>query len=159
MTETERIADQLLRSWRGDAQGEAWHGPCLQALLRDLAAAQAASHPVAGAHSIWEIVLHLTVWHRVPQQRIETQESLQPPPDQDWPAVADFSERAWKSALLQLEAALEELRMTILSLPDDRLNERVSDKTDTLYVMLHGVVQHDLYHAGQIALLRKALPR
>jgi hypothetical protein len=55
MSEIHRIADQLKRS----LEGEAWHGPALRELLSGVTAKQAAARPLAGAHSIWEIVLHI----------------------------------------------------------------------------------------------------
>lgn len=56
--ETERIADQLRRAWEGDA----WHGPPLKKALDGLTARQAAAHPIAGAHSIWDLALHIAAW-------------------------------------------------------------------------------------------------
>ena len=151
MLETLRIEDQLNRSFRG----EAWHGPCLQDLLRDVTFSQAAAQPASGAHSIWELVLHITGWLDFSRRRLAG-EAVEPTPEQDWPAVPDASEAAWKLALSRLEAANEKLRGAVAAFDADRLDERVPGKTYSFYFLLHGVIQHNLYHAGQIAILKKA---
>ncbi len=152
MSEVERIVDQLRRAY----EGEAWHGPPLKQILAGITAEQAARRPVANAHSIWELVLHIAVWESVVSRRLAG-EIVQPSPEQDWPPVRDTSEAAWKKALAELERGHMQLRQSIAALSDARLMDKVPGKDDSVYVLLHGVVQHDLYHAGQIALLKKAL--
>ena len=77
-------------------------------------------------------------------------------PDVNFPPVNDTSESAWKASVKSLERAEGELRATILHLPETRLDEPAVAGGDSVYVLLHGAVQHSLYHAGQIALLKKA---
>ena len=154
MTEILRIEDQLRRAF----EGEAWHGPSVQEVLADVTAAQASAHPLANAHSIWEIVLHLAAWDGVVRRRIEG-ESVDNPDEGDWPPVTDTSEAAWSDALLRLKNNHTELRRTISRLDDSRLDESlpgINRKWPT-YVTIHGSIQHYLYHAGQIALLKKAV--
>ena len=152
MGEAERIADQLRRAY----EGEAWHGPALREVLAGVTAAQAARRPLRDAHTIWEIVLHIATWESVVRRRLEGEEIGELPPEQDWPPVRDTSEAAWKKALADLEKGNQRLRDVIASLPEARFAETVPVKGYSFYYMLHGVVQHDLYHAGQIALLKKA---
>jgi uncharacterized damage-inducible protein DinB len=154
LLETRRIEDQLNRSFRG----EAWHGPCLSDLLRDVSFAQAADRPLPGVHSIWEIVLHITAWIDVARRRMEG-EPVELSPAQDWPAIRDPSDAGWQIALGNLEGAHEKLRGAIAVLDPERLDERVRGKPYSIYFLLHGVIQHNLYHAGQIAILKKALPK
>jgi hypothetical protein len=75
--------------------------------------------------------------------------------EDDWPPVHDTSEAAWQNALAALENGHENLRQTIRRLADTRLGDVVPGKNYSVYFMLHGLIQHDLYHAGQIALLKK----
>ena len=82
MSELERLKDRVTRSLLGDA----WHGPSIQELLRDISAEQAASHPIEGAHSIWEIVHHITCWHRVVQRRLRG-EAFDPSDHENWKPV------------------------------------------------------------------------
>ena len=148
-TESKRIADQLHRAY----QGGAWHGPALRELLRGVTAKQAAARPLRGAHSIWELALHITAWKKAVRRRL-LGEAIELSPRQDWPPVDKTA--AWRKTLKALETAHRELKKTVARLPESRLKEVVPGRKHTVYVMLHGLVQHDLYHAGQIALLKKA---
>jgi uncharacterized damage-inducible protein DinB len=152
MSEIQRIEDQLRRAF----EGHAWHGPAVRELLADVTATQAAARPLSGAHSIWEIALHIATWERVVRQRMQGETIVDLPPEQDWPPVRDASEAAWRRAIEELERANHDLRETIAQANEARLNETVAGKDHTVYVMLHGLIQHDLYHAGQIAILKKA---
>ncbi len=152
MTEIERIADQLRRAH----EGEAWHGPALNEILDGVTAEAAARRPIASAHSIWEIVLHVGVWESVVRRRLSGEVTGDLPPEQDWPAVGEASEAAWKQALATLGRSYAELQKAVTRLADRQLAETVPGPGYTVYYMLHGTVQHALYHAGQIALLKKA---
>jgi uncharacterized damage-inducible protein DinB len=102
-------------------------------------------------------VLHIAVWISVPTRRIEGAEMPTLPPDQDWPAAPQPTEAGWRQALDRLAQAQQNLEEAVRTLTDDRLREKVlGDVPYSIYTMLHGVVQHNLYHAGQIALLKKA---
>lgn len=159
MNETERIHGQLERA----LYGEAWHGPALREILEGLTAEEAAAQPVPAAHSIWEIALHLTAWGEIVRRRLAGEAILEIPPEQDWPGIGERSEAAWKRAAERLVRAHVELAEAIRQLPDTRLEEAVPGRDDTVYVMLHGAIEHALYHAGQMAILKKAarpaLPR
>jgi uncharacterized damage-inducible protein DinB len=148
--ENVRIADQLKRAFEGDA----WHGPAVLEVLEGVTARAAASKPVPGAHSIWELVLHIAAWDGVIRRRMEGQ-ALQLSDEQDFPPVKDTSDSAWLSALENLKQRHAELTQAVLSMPDYRLISQVPGKDYDFYHMLHGAVQHELYHAGQIALLKK----
>ena len=150
-TECDRIADQLYRSVEGDA----WHGPPIRAILADVTPETAAARPIAGAHSIWELVVHLTVWADVARRRVAG-EVVEPTPAEDWPAVGDVSAAAWSEAMAALDRAHADVRRTVLALGDGHLDDRTPGKADTLYVLLQGVVQHAAYHGGQMAVLKRA---
>jgi uncharacterized damage-inducible protein DinB len=152
MHELMRIADLLDRAGHGDA----WHGPPVDAAVAGITADGAKARVIEGGHSIWEIALHIAVWDRVVTRRL-TGQSFEPSAAQDWPAVTDTSERAWRSAVADLKQARSELRAALLAFDPERLDDTVPGKTYSFYVMAHGIVQHDLYHAGQIALLKKSV--
>ncbi len=157
MLESEMIADELDRM----SHGGAWHGPAIAEALKDVSAADAEARPVAGAHSIWEIVLHMTAWANEVGRRLE--EDARPlNGDADWPVVGSTNGMAWEEARLQLLDAHRRLRAAIREFPPNRLREPVSGMDndgppDSFYVMLHGLAQHDAYHTGQISLLKKAI--
>ena len=151
MDEIKRIDEQLRRAF----EGQAWHGPSLRELLAHVTAEQATAKPVPGAHSMWEIVRHIAAWHEGVRRRLEG-ERVELSAEEDWPPVASTPEAAWQEALAVLERTHTELRRTMSRLTDARLQELVIGTDDSVEVMLHGLIQHDLYHAGQIALLKKA---
>jgi uncharacterized damage-inducible protein DinB len=152
MTEIDRIVDQMDRAFGGDA----WHGPSLESLLDGVTAEQAFQHPVTGAHSIWELVNHIASWNSIVQHRASG-EQVDVSDEQDWPPVREMSEAAWKRSLEHLRECRARLRAVVQKLPEHKLTETVPGKDHSQYVMLHGAVQHDLYHAGQIAVLKKAI--
>ena len=153
MSETSRIAAQLHHAYHGPA----WHGPALAQVLAGVTAGLAAGRPIPAAHTIWEIVIHITVWISVAARRLHGEEITDLPPHLDWPTPPEASPDAWRQTLDRLARAEQTLEHDVRGLPDDRLREKVmGDVPYSIYVMLHGVVQHNLYHAGQIALLKIA---
>ena len=150
MTEVERIADQMRRAF----EGKAWCGSSLREVLADVTANEAASKPVANGLSIWEMVLHLAAWKGAVRQRLAG-ERIKLPADGDFPPVRDTGEEAWRSALELLGRRHAELRDAVAVVDDSRLDEAIVEGMASVYVTLHGGVQHDLYHASQIALLKK----
>jgi len=150
MSEMKLIADQLNRAF----DGEAWHGPALMEILHGINAETAAAHPIADAHSIWELVLHLTTWERVISRRIQG-EALMPPDEENFPQVQQPTETEWRQALKNLRTAHADLIQLVSNMNEARLNNRVPGKDYDMRFMLAGAVQHAAYHGGQIALLKK----
>ena len=158
MNAIERIQEGLARSF----EGASWHGPAVMPLLADVTAARAAAHPVSGAHSIWELVLHMAVWKRVVRRRLEGERINNLPPHEDWPPVTETSDAAWRRAVDDLRQSHRELMRKVATVSDQRLDEPlVGEDTTTysIYATLHGIIEHDLYHAGQIAMLKRASAR
>jgi uncharacterized damage-inducible protein DinB len=124
-------------------------------VLQGVTAEMAARRPLASAHTIWELVLHMTAWKDVVARRLGGESITQVPPDQDFPKVTDTSESAWEGALARLEATHARLFGRLTGMRDDQLDEPPAPKATRRYIVLHGILQHDLYHAGQIAILRK----
>jgi uncharacterized damage-inducible protein DinB len=152
MKRTERLADQLQRAYSGPA----WHGPALAELLADVDAPAAAARPLPGAHSIWEIVAHVAAWNEVPRRRIEGDPVRSLPDAEDWPPVDDPSPETWQAALVRLADAHRRLQEIVAGLGEERLDDPMPGTGPTVEAMLDGVIQHNLYHAGQIAVLKKA---
>ena len=154
MTEIERILDQLKRAY----EGSAWHGPSVHEVLEGITAAQAHARSVQSAHSIWELVHHIAVWENVGRRRLSGDRApIDISSPEDWPPADDTNEAAWEQAKAALDRGHQALVEAIARLPDSRLYEPIFEGMSTVYVTLHGVIQHDLYHAGQIAMLKKAL--
>ena len=153
MREVERIAEVLKRAHEGGP----WHGPAVNELLDGVTAAQAAARPVEGAHSIWELVTHIEAWERAILRRLGGDPAQIYDTEEDWPAAAEASEEAWAAALRKMTETYLALREAVLSLDDALLDEPILPGMSTHYISLHGAVQHTLYHAGQIAVVRKTL--
>ncbi|HSB16404.1 MAG TPA: DinB family protein [Bryobacteraceae bacterium] len=151
MNEIYRIRDQMRRAFEGDA----WHGPSLREVLEGVDAESAARRPLAGVHSIWEIVLHVSAWKTALCRRIEGS-AIELAGEEDWPPVHAGGEAAWKQTLAELAERHRALYGLTARMSDSRLLDPVPGKDHDVYFMLHGAVQHDIYHAGQIAVLRKA---
>lgn len=155
-SEIDLIVDQLRRGF----DGEAWHGRSLKTILTGVTAQQAARRRVAGAHTIWELVLHITGWKREVAQRLRGK-AAGDPESGDWPVRARTTSAAWRAARADLARAQQELIAAVQDLPPRRLHKPVKDfRNDahgagmTAYQTIYGIIQHDAYHAGQIAMLK-----
>jgi uncharacterized damage-inducible protein DinB len=158
MPEAQRIADQIARVYSGDA----WHGPSVRAALQGVDVRKATARPVRGAHTICELVLHLTAWTREITRRLRVG-TAQDPADGDWPERTVSTGEEWKAVVAALDAANAELVSAVAALDDARLDRQIGDRRDPAmgsgvshYVTLHGLAQHHTYHAGQISLLKHA---
>ena len=148
-----RLAEQLRRS----IEGGAWHGPAVLDALDGVTPERAARHPIAGAHCIWELVLHLAATYDIVLRRLDG-EARPVTPEEDWPAVPEPTEEAWDAAVARLRAVDAEMRERILRFDTGRLDEPlVPDPPYTAYVQFAGLAEHNTYHAGQMVLLRRAM--
>ena len=149
-SEVTRIQDQLQRAFVGGA----WHGPSVLELLADVDADKAAARPIAGAHNIWELTLHIAAWEGAALRRLSG-DRAELPDEEDWPPVTDTSAAAWQQTIAILKDNNQQLQEAIADLAETRFDEPIVDGMSSVYVTLHGAIQHDLYHAGQIAILKK----
>lgn len=157
MTQAELLADELDRAWRGDP----WHGPSLEKILDGVDAAGAAARPIPDAHTIWELLLHLTAWTGEVTRRLGGADPGEPA-EGDWPPIPVPTPSAWEAARRDFARAQETVLRAVRSTPESRLGEPVGRVRDpalgtgiTCGQMLHGLAQHHAYHGGQISLLRK----
>jgi len=147
------IADQLRRAF----DGSAWHGPALLELLKDVDAATASARPIADAHSIWELVLHIAAWDGAGLRRLAGKKAQLKGPANFPPIPVPSTDAAWREAVAKARQSHQILVETVAKLSATRLRDTVPGKKYDFYHMLHGIAQHELYHAGQIAILKKAL--
>jgi hypothetical protein len=151
MGEVNRIVDQLHRALNGDA----WHGLPIMELLSGVNAEGARARPIPGRHTIWELVLHMSAWNDVVRRRTGGEVVKSLPPHEDWPPIRDFGESAWNKTVGDFEQVYRRMVKSISGFSDGRLDENVQGTSNSFYNMFHGIVQHNLYHAGQIAILKK----
>jgi len=157
MTERDRLVNQFER----EIGGQPWHGPSLAAILEGITAEQAARRFSADTHSVWEILLHMTGWKREVIARARGREAGEPEGG-DWPAAGEVSEARWSAAQADHREAQRELLDLLRSLPEHQLEARVAGDTAasigagiSVKATIYGLLQHDVYHAGQIALLKR----
>ena len=150
--ELERLETQLRLSF----EGEAWHGPSVLESLEGVSAEGAYQHPITGAHSIWELVLHLIAGYRLVLRRLRG-DDRQLTAEEEWPSTPAPTAAGWQDAIRALRELNEELRRAVLAFDPARLDEPlVPEPPYTAYTQFIGTTQHDLYHAGQIVLLKRA---
>jgi uncharacterized damage-inducible protein DinB len=150
--EVDRVAELLAQTYHGDALGLAWFGPALRPLLAAVSPATATRRPLRRRHTIWELVLHLAANIDFVLARLDGTE-LELSANADWPPMPEPSAAAWEDALGGLDARYEALLQRVGSLGDAQLARPVVGRRYDVCSMLHGIIHHNVYHAGQIALL------
>ena len=153
------LSQRLLTVWNG----EPWHGSSSSTIMKGITADEAKAHPLPGAQSIWETLLHMTAWTEEATSRMNGGES-KPPARGDWPQVNGSTQEEWLAAQGDLLAARKALLQSIEGSHEESLYLQVPKKGDTAHATgatrahtVNGLADHDVYHLGQIALLKKSL--
>ncbi len=134
----------------------AWHGDPIWQILDGISAQKAAARPIANAHSIWEIVGHMAFWESVAAQRLGgLRAGLEE--EGNFPAAPEATEANWQKTLDQFRASNQAFREALQELAPSRLDELSAAGKRSYYDEAHGLIEHNVYHAGQIALLAKAM--
>lgn len=149
--------DELLDTLRRSFDGDAWHGPAVTDAITGVTDVQAARRPPGGAHSIWEITLHVAAWANEVARRLHGHDPGEPQ-EGDWPVTGG----SWREAMQRVKAARDRVVRRVEELADADLDTVVGGTRDpalgtgfTYGGMIEGLAQHNAYHAGQIMLLRR----
>jgi len=143
-----------------------WHGAALDEVLADVSHDQALARPIPGAHSIWEIALHVTAWAEIALARVHGRRTGDPLPEEDWPPVPGSAgsdpkfgsdPAAWHAARERLRESYRALATDARRLDEETIEAKVPGLEYSVSNLLHGVIEHGTYHGGQIALLKRAL--
>jgi uncharacterized damage-inducible protein DinB len=151
MSEISRIVDQLQRAY----DGQPWYGPSLREVVADVTPEKAAARPASGQHSIWELIAHVIAWERIVLRRLSGEVIKNVPESVNFPPIDKHDATQWQKTLADLAAAHSEFVDAIRKLDDSRLDQNLAGEEYSFYFVLHGIVQHNSYHAGQIAVLKK----
>jgi uncharacterized damage-inducible protein DinB len=162
MSRPENDFDALRQDLRSVYNGDPWHGSSITAVLTGIDAKSASVRSIPRGHTIWELVLHMTVWTREVASRVRG--SAPKSPAQDWPSPESVGgEAAWRRAQDDLGAAQKDLESAVDDLQPDDLVRWIGDQRDaaagtgvTVGTLIRGLLQHHAYHEGQIGLLKKA---
>jgi uncharacterized damage-inducible protein DinB len=144
--EIQRIRDLLQRTFEKNS----WHGPAVKEVLADITDEQS-KFRFPKSHSIAELVAHMTAWRVFIIKKIEGDREYTVKPEANFPSLD------WKVAMKELEESQRDLLDALEGFDPARLNDVVphGSYTYTYYRLFHGIIHHDLYHAGQIALMKK----
>ena len=153
MTETQRILEHYDRTMHGDA----WHGHPVWQVLDGISAERAAMRPLANAHSIWEIVGHMAFWEEVAARRLGGLRAGLKEEGNFPPVPPEATEANWQKTLDRFRASNRTFREALQKLDPARLDDLSAAGKRSFYGEAHGLIEHNVYHAGQIALLAKAM--
>lgn len=154
-----RLAPQialLLQNLDEAYEKKAWHGPNLRGALRGVTSREAAWRPAAGRHNIWELVVHAAYWKYAVWRRLtgEKRGSF-PSKGNNWfPRPVSGTQKQWRADLALLDRQHRRLREAVAPLPASRLHGSSRGSRQTNVKLISGIAAHDLYHTGQIQLLK-----
>ncbi len=151
MNRSELIVDQMHRAFSSSP----WHGPSLLEILEGVSAEMAVARPLPNTHSIWELVMHLTTWKDTVRRRLDSKSPIIVGDAENFPKQPAPTSANWATTREKLQRAQDQLVEAVRAMTPERLEETVPGKDYSKLVMLLGIPQHDDYHAGQIALLKK----
>ena len=152
LNEVEIVIDLLKTSFDGNA----WHGPSFMDTLKDVNAEEARMRPIEWRHTIWELVNHCAYWMDAVTGALEGVEmpSIEPGTEEDWPKTG-ATEKDWIEAKEKLKKSQEALVSALVGFDESCLGSKVPGRSYSYQKMLHGISDHNVYHAGQIAVFRK----
>ena len=153
MSDIKRLLSMMDQGFKGPS----WHGTPLWGALRGVTAAEALRRPAAGRHNVWELALHAAYWKYVVRRRLTRDATLEfSRSPSNWPAVPSLpSEAAWKADKALLKREHDLLRAVVARFPAKELKKRAWKSRYTNLVSIEGIAAHDLYHCGQIQLVKK----
>lgn len=139
-------------------QGESWHGPNIKEVLDQIDAAKASVRITPSAHSIVELVQHLLAWRNFTLEMLRGNVAFRIDVEaaEDWPAYPNgVSESEWTDIQLALERNQTELVQAMKDFDQDKLHEKVGHRSFTFSEISSFIIDHDLWHTGQVAMLKR----
>lgn len=146
MIETDRVVNMLRNVYERDA----WHGPSVKEVLASVDIAEAGKR-IYNSHSIIELVNHMTSWRNFVIHKLTGDDAYDVNEEQNFPKSSD-----WRKSLSDLQESQQKLITTIQEFPAQKLADKVPGRSYDYYTLIHGIIQHDIYHIGQIQIIKKA---
>ena len=148
------ITEQMKDAYEGDP----WFGRNTKTLLSEISEEVALQKP-SGQHSILELVWHMVNWKEFAISRLvdEKRDDLAQFEENDWRELNHSDPDLWSQGLKRLDKAYQELLELVKKQKDELLSRTVHGRNYTFSKLLYGSVQHDIYHLGQIAYVKKLL--
>lgn len=134
--------------------GQPWYGDSLLQKLEPIGAETAFATPAPGVHSVAQLTAHILVWRRLLAERLKgnTGFKVEAGAEQDWLSQSALRAKGWENILSELSENQQEI-VQLLSSENDALLDRLYDGKNTFRFLIEGVLQHDVYHLGQIGLV------
>lgn len=151
-----RIIDLLNDTYESE---EAWYGPSVVEALREVTPKLAERRLSESTHSIAEIVYHMTTWRIFTVRKLQGDKEFDiKTKDKDWKKLPVVDEFEWEAIQMELSLSQEELISELEKIESDEfLEEYVPGRDYSYYTLVHSLIHHDVYHTGQISLIKKAL--
>lgn len=139
-------------------QGSPWYGSSVLNGLKGITLPEASGR-IASQHTIAEILYHMTQWKKFALEKLKgnTAFDIQVDSHADWIIINDLDEASWENIKNQYQQVTRDLLTEIPNHPDEILDEPVSGRKYTCREMMEGITEHDIYHLGQIMLLKKIM--
>ena len=143
---------RIINMFQNTFDGAAWHGTSIMRVLEKITSEQA-FQPSEQIHRICELVQHITAWRIFALKRLEGDDHYEISQKENWKTFINQDEAAWEEIKADLAESQKKIISALEKISDERLNDEVAGKAYNYYTLIHGVIQHDLYHLGEIALL------
>jgi hypothetical protein len=155
----ELVVEQALLQLDEAFDRKSWHGTNLRGSLRGLSARAASWRPAAGRHNVWEIAVHAAYWKYAARRRLTGEKrGTFPYEGSNWfPRPESGGEEGWRADVALLVAEHRKLRHAIASLRAGDFAKAAAGGRTTVGALVRGIAAHDLYHAGQIQLLKRLM--
>lgn len=153
--ETQQLIQQLKESYQGDP----WFGRNMQTILSEINAERAVQKPANNQHSILDLLYHIINWRQFTINRLQgsLKNDLHYFEQHDWQQLNHSDKTLWGKGLQELESSQQNLLEVLSNMNDEQLNEPVKERSYTNRSLINGIIQHDIYHLGQIAYIKKLL--
>ncbi|HSY11288.1 MAG TPA: DinB family protein [Verrucomicrobiae bacterium] len=147
--------DRILKHYDDVLSGDPWHGEPVWTVLSNISFTTAAARPVGSAHSIWEIVAHMIFWEGVVIKRLAG-ERAGLVEELNFAVPTNLTQENWEKTLEQFRASNQLFRQALKRLAPGQLDQLTAARKRTFYEEAHGLIEHHVYHLGQISLLKRA---
>lgn len=139
-------------------EGEAWHGPSIKEVLTGVDTDLALKRISPTTHNIAELVIHMSNWRVFALEKLtgSLTYDIILNSEADWQVVNELSPERWQELLEILDDSQNELLEVVSRFSPNKINDIVPGRRYSFYILLHGIIQHDIYHSGQIAQIKKA---
>ncbi|OWY25931.1 DinB family protein [Sphingobacteriales bacterium UPWRP_1] len=149
----------LIALLKNNFNGQMWYGNNFTHVLSNITPDTAFTRPFTNAHNIAELLAHLLAWRTFAIQQLKgnTGFTIEIDSEQDWPVYNQSNAAVWQQLTEALQHSQSELETLLSNANNELLQQTVPGTEFNFYILLHGVLHHDVYHLAQIALVKKQL--